>query len=168
MVEAIVVISVFILFFVGMVYFESLYHEQLRALQLARAAAVAYAMDACPDNTDPLRTVEKDLHGASGSGSPQPTTSATVPVSANRPVGQGGDALGGAMQKSGFAGDKVTHVTVQGKAAGTTQGPGALSQRWGFRQNVVSNSYMSCGDPQRDGDPGGLWYLVTRSFPVSP
>ena len=59
MVEAIVVISVFILFFVGMVYFESLYHEQLRALQLARAAAVAYAMDACPDNTDPLRTVRR-------------------------------------------------------------------------------------------------------------
>ncbi len=168
MVEAIVVICTFTLFFVAMVYFESLYHEQLRVQQLARAAAVAYAMNACADGTDPLGAVQADLRSATGTGARQPSTAATVPVTSNQPIGQGGDPLGGAMQQGGFAGDKVTNITVSGKASGTTQGPGALSARWGFRQNVVSNSYMSCGDPQKDGDPGGLWSFVSNSFPLSP
>jgi len=73
MVEAICVISVFILFFLGMVYFESLYRKSLRVYQLARAAAVADAMGGCL-NPDPLAAIQQDLQGSSGTNS-QPTSS---------------------------------------------------------------------------------------------
>jgi len=168
MVEAIVVISIFILFFLGMVYFESLYHEQLRVQQLARAGAFAYAMKACPDGEDATLAVQADLHNASGGSSPQ-TGNANVPVQSKKQVGnQGSDPLGGAMKMGGFALDKITDVKITGKAAGTTQSGGLFSPRWGFRRDVVSDSYLSCGDPQKDGNAGGLFSLVKSAFPMSP
>jgi hypothetical protein len=165
MVEAVCVISVFILFFVGMVYFESLYHEQLHVQQLARAGAVAYAMDACND-TNSLQTVQQDLGTANGqNGTPVTGTPATVSVAKpNKPIGnQGSDPLGSALGSKGFFGDKVTDITINGKAAGTSKN-GPFAERTGFRSDVASNSYMSCGDKQEAGGAGAFIDMVKGVF----
>ena len=57
-------------------------------------------------------------------------------------------------------------LSVSGKAAGTTQN-GLFSPRWGFRSNVISNSYMSCGDKQEKGSADAAWKFVKDSFPFS-
>ncbi len=161
MIEAVFVISIFILFFVGMLYFESLYHTKIRVQGLARAAAVAYAMDACKD-ANPLQTVQQDLHASTGHGdSPPPSSTATVPVGTpNKPVGNnGGDPLGSAMKSQGLAGDPTTDIGVNGTASGTTGKPGS-----GFHASVSSDSYLSCGDAQGDGSAGSAWSFVKNSI----
>jgi hypothetical protein len=167
MVEAIVVVAVFILFFVGMMYFENLYHQRIRVQQLARAGAVAYAMDACADGTDALAILRKDLGslkggggGPPGGGGPATTPAATVPLpTPSKPVGQGGDPLGSAMGSRGFALDKVTQMTLMGEAGAGTQGAKPT-----FRATVSSSSYATCGDKQEKGNAGAVWDFVKGAF----
>jgi hypothetical protein len=168
MVEAIFVISVFILFFLGMVYFYSLYHEHLRVQQLARAGAVAYAMDACQDS-NPLQAIEQDLGASNGQRNTtnNPATAGAV-GQPNPPIGDkgGADPVAGSMQSSGFVGVQIAGITMNGKAAGTTT-YGLLSPRVGFRSDVISTSYIVCGDPQKDGDAAGAWDYVKDLFSMS-
>ena len=59
MVESIVVIPVFILFFVGMMYFRKLYQNQLYVMRLARTAAVSYGMNGC--NGSPTAAIDEEI-----------------------------------------------------------------------------------------------------------
>jgi hypothetical protein len=164
MVEAICVISVFALFFLGMVYFESMYHTKIRVQQLARAGAVAYAMDACKDG-DPLKTVSQDLQGAQNNGSSNQQGSATANVPPpNPPVGnQGGDPVGNAMGDQGFALDPIGGISVQG-TAGATTGSTPGSQSRSFKSTVKSDSYVSCGDEQKAGTADAVFHFVGGLF----
>src|SRR5687768_8991176 len=60
-VEAIAVVSFFIIAFLGIVYFRDLYLEKLRVQRMARAAAMMYAMGACA--SDPNAAIAADLPG---------------------------------------------------------------------------------------------------------
>ena len=160
MVEAVIVIGVFLVFFSGMMYFESLYHQRLHVQQLARAAAVAYSMNACPDGNDPLQLLKPDLDGATGgSGTPSNSASpsATVPLQQNKPVGKGGDPLGNAMSSKGFALDKITDLSLNRPLRTGTRA-------FNWQAKPTSDSFMSCGDKQEKGDPGGVWDFIKSSF----
>jgi hypothetical protein len=161
MIEAVIVISVFVLFFSGMVYFESLYHQRMHVQQLARAAAVAYAMNACPDGNDPLGLLRPDLDGATGgSGTPSSAAAptATVPLSqGSKPIGSGGDPLGNAMSSKGFALDKITDTSLNRPLT-----VGTRTYNW--QAKPTSHSFMSCGDKQEKGDAGGVWDYIKNSF----
>ena len=61
MVESLVVISIMILFFLGMVYFSALYQQKLRVMALARAATVAYGMNGCTGNE--LGYIQNEMGG---------------------------------------------------------------------------------------------------------
>jgi Flp pilus assembly protein TadG len=88
MVEAVVVISVFILFFLGMVYFRSMYQQKLRMMRLARAAAVGYALNGC--NGSPTQNITQDLGNGSdnSSGTSQGGANVSGAPGANPSVGQ--------------------------------------------------------------------------------
>jgi hypothetical protein len=164
MVEAIFMISVFILFFLGMVYFRSMYEQKLRVSQLARSAAVGYALGGCKDS-NPLSLVSKDLGSASnngsnanGQGNSSQNQSANVGTSGN-----GGDPLSGSMSDTGVAGDKIAQIAISGPAAGTTKSS-PWAQSIGFRAKVGTSSFMSCGEERQDGSVGGAFKYVGSMF----
>ena len=160
MVESIIVISVFILFFVGMVYFKSLYTQKLRVQRLARAAAVAHAMGACEGNA--LDRIKNDMQqSATGTGSGKQAGDAkiTTPTAGDK----AGAPLGKALDNQGVVGDPIAGVFIQGNAAGNSR-QNAWSAPKGFAAKVGSNAYMSCGDDQHDGNPAGFLDFVKGEF----
>ncbi len=166
MVEAICVISIFILVFLGMVYFQSMYHSQLRAQQLGRAASIAYAMDACGDPSS-LQSVQQDLGNAKDNGSssnPQPNQGAGSSVNSSQPVGNnGGDPLSGALSQGGFSGDPIADIRLIGWGAGTTKN-GLFGSRFGFKSTVSSTSHVSCGDKQQKGNAGDVFSFAKNAI----
>jgi len=165
LVEALVVISVFILFFMGEVYFRSLYENKLHVQRLARAAAVAYAMDACQDN-DPLASVRPDFgSNVQTTGTPSTTQgSASINAQPTGNVGSGGNSVGNAMRKSGFAGDTIANISLQAKA-GATARDGFKKKGWST--TVTTTSSMSCGDKQEKGDVKGAIDYIKGEFQTS-
>jgi Flp pilus assembly protein TadG len=164
MVEAVFVLPIFICFFLGMLYFESLYHTKLRVMQLARAGAVSYAMDACTD-TDPLQTIKKDLAGAKdgdANGNPsskQQTEQGSIDTTNNAKVGNDGNKpVGQALQDQGFVGDPTSQINVTGVSQ-------ASMPRTALDMSIASSSYMSCSDKQKAGDFKGMVDLITHAFP---
>jgi hypothetical protein len=168
MVEAICVISIFILFFLGMVYFRSLYQQKLRISRLARTAAVGYALNGCQG--DPLAMVSSDLGSASnGGGSGQQAGSAAGPSSApgsNPSVGQNtGNPVGSALSSQGMVGDPIAVINMQAPAGATTQ-PTPWAAKVGFSATLTQNSYMSCGDVPQAGTAAGAWSYASQLFSV--
>jgi hypothetical protein len=166
MVEAICVISIFILFFIGMAYFRSMYQQKLRVTRLARAAAVGYALNGCQG--DPLALVNQDLGSASNTGASGSTPgTATGPSGApgsNPSVGQNtGNPVGSALAAQGMTGDPIAVIAVQGPAGASTQ-PSPLAQKVGFSATVTTDSYMSCGDVAQPGTAAGAWNYASQLF----
>ncbi len=156
MVEAVVVISVFVTFFLGMVYFRSLYEQKLRVQQLGRAGVVAFAMKGCPSGGDPMASIKADLGAVqdnsgspSGGSSGDPSKKVQVPSTS---VGQNskGDPVAGAVGKSGFAGDPISVFNLQAPASGTSKSSPITSV--GFNSTVHTTAAMSCGDKQEAGN----------------
>ncbi len=158
MIEAVVVISIFILFFLGMTYFRSMYQNKLHVQRLARAAAVAYALDACQG--DPLGAIKADLGTATdnGSGQQQGGANTSGMTSQSTPVGNG-DPSAKALGDEGVVGDPIAGINVQAPASGTSK-PSPWASEIGFRATVSSNAYMSCGEKQEDGDVGGAFKYI--------
>ena len=164
MVESIFVISVFILFFIGMVYFRSMYEQKLRVMRLARAAAVGYALGGC--NGNPLQSVTADLGSASDNGSQNQLNPGgpTADAGADPTIGQnGGNPVGSALAAQGMVGDPITVINMQAPAAGTAQASPATTSM-GFKANVSTLSYMSCGEAHQKGDLAGAWTYAKGLF----
>jgi hypothetical protein len=168
MVEAICVISIFILFFLGMVYFRSMYQQKLRVSRLARAAAVGFALNGCKG--DPLALVNQDLGSATNTGtSGAAAGTATGPAgapSSNPSVGQNaGNPVGSALGDQGMTGDPIAVINMQAPAGATTQ-PAPWAAKVGFSATVTNNSYMSCGDVAQPGTAAGAWNYASSLFSV--
>jgi hypothetical protein len=155
MVEALCVISVFIMFFLGMVYFSSLYHGKLRVQDLSRAAAVAYAMNACQPSNNPTAAIQQDLNGTTSNPPPQgngpPPNAGAGSSNSSVTTNKGSKSVSTLLGNKGFAGFQVDALNVGQQVAATTQG-GLFSPRTGFQGNVASNSFVACGDKQGKGD----------------
>jgi hypothetical protein len=161
MVEAVCVISVFVIFFIGIAYFRMLYQERLMVQRLARAAAVAYAMNACPDG-QALSAIQPDLGRASDneSGStPDQTSSAMQPNAQVGNSSSAGDPVGSAL-------DKIAGISLQAMASNDMKKHAAAvpGQREWFSHTVYSNSFMTCGDVQKSGDIAGALSYVQHAF----
>jgi hypothetical protein len=161
MLEAIIVISVFILFFVGMIYFRKLYQEQLTIMRLSRAAAVGYAMNGC--NGTPTENISKDLLGTSivvdATGDPSGSTHVGSTGGTNPKVGKkGGNPVGGALGGTGLDGDKIASDTLS-----TTASAGSPESAL-FKATVRSTSFMTCGEPHKAGDASDMLTYVKDLF----
>jgi hypothetical protein len=166
MVEAIVVISVFILFFMGMAYFRGVYQQKLRVTRLARAAAVGYALNGCTG--DPLALVTPDLAGASNGGqSGKGSGTATGPSGASGSdpsVGQNaGNPVGSALGDQGMTGDPIAVLNMTAPSSGMNT-PTPLAVSLGFKASVTANSYMSCGEVPQPGTAAGAWNYAEKLF----
>ena len=170
MVEAVCVIPVFVLFFLGMTYFRQTYQEKLRLMRLARAAASAYALNGCEG--DPIASIRQDLGDASDTGrSGQTRGSQAGPIgtagSSGDPSVSGnqssGNPVSSALGSSGMIGDPIAAVSLEGSATVATQSS-AWAQRAGFHSTLSTSSYVSCGDVPKSGTAAGAWSYAEELF----
>lgn len=149
MVEAIVVIPVFIALFVGMMYFRQLYKHQLVVMRLARAAAVTYAMTGC--NGSPTEAIDQDIVASGAAVADVGITPGSTHVGSsgttNPTVGSGGTPVGSALSDKGMDKDGVASVSLSARASA-----GSPLYSLVFRSTVTSSAYMSCGEVPMRGD----------------
>jgi Flp pilus assembly protein TadG len=162
MIEAIFVISVFILFFLGMVYFRSMYQQKLRMTRLARAAAVGYALDGC-SGSNPLAQVQADLGNATNTGQAGAQQGSGGGISSGNPQVGSGNPVQGAQSSKGTFGDPITEMQMSGPAAGTTQSS-PVAPKIGFKATVATTSFMSCGQAPEAGSVSGALQYVKGLF----
>jgi hypothetical protein len=148
MVESLVVISIMVLFFMGMVFFHSLYGQKLRALTLARSAAVAHAMNACAD--EPTSYIQGQLGGAASTSVPLPGASfdpkavsaPDVGLSHNSPVANW-------LATLNFTTEVTTEVDVTTHAGAQAQ---ENMKVFGFQASPSTASFALCGDRESQGN----------------
>jgi hypothetical protein len=162
MIESIVCISVFILFFLGMVYFRSMYQQKLRMTRLGRAAAVGYALSGC-SGSNPLAQVSADLGNATNAGQPGAQQGTGGGISSGNPSVGSGAPLSGAESSKGTIGDPIALIKMSGPASGTTQSS-AIGPKLGFSATVGTSSYMSCGQAPEAGSVSGALQFVKGLF----
>ena len=159
MVEAVIVITFFVIAFVGLTYFRVLYTEKLRTQRIARAAALGHAMGACRGDPDAASAPEVGRRAVST------RTLEGVPFDVvPRGTGGGGDILGRARDKNQTAGaDSVAEVSITGGAAASTQ-PGPAAADTGFSAKVATSSYVVCGDATPEDRYEGMVDAVLSAF----
>ncbi len=163
-VEAIVVISVFILIFVGMIFFYELYRHKLTVTRLARAAAVGFGMNGC--NGSATATIAEDIpidHVIIGPETGKPISGgggASSITGASPPVGKGGGNPIGSAAGSKKLGQDVTQ---QVRIDSPEFSAGSVATRV-FKASTTSTSYMTCGEPHMAGDPGDVWDDIKDIF----
>jgi len=167
-VEALIVISVFVLFFMAMVYFRDFYRKQIHVGRLARASAIAYSMGAC-EAKDPTAWVSRDLeagtnHTANRTQAQSPKTCRdTSPECQARQtrqqstqVGSGEDEQDGQSIVSALpgAGNDDSMLNPIGHLGLSTEARSGNRPGKGFRGRASSTSYVSCGDKIASEDVG--------------
>lgn len=165
MLEAVLVFSIFILVLIGMVYFRALYVKKLGAQRMARAAVIAHSMAGCKEN--PVRTwLSRDGNGYRIVGSPPsrtniPNQRATAPASADaepeslapRLLGSLGKASNTTSDGKGIL-NPITDARVNGDVEVAPRA--GVLDKGGFRGEVGSQSFLSCGDEVKQGDYGAI------------
>lgn len=140
-VEALVVISVFILFLMGTIFFRELYVKKLTTMRVARAGAMAHAMAACkPD----IRAVLRDDLSESFTVK-QRASADVVPTERARAQHSLADKILGGTGDRGTLLNEVNEVSLSSSASATSK-PTLFGPELGFRGDVASSSYVSCSD----------------------
>ena len=163
MVEAVIVVSVFILFFLGLSFFRRMNEQKFKVAQLSRTAAVAYALSGCPKGGDALAQIKPDLGSATDNQSGQSTGSSTGigggssdPTLPGSNKGSSQSPVGSLMGNQGVAGDPIAGISLKaGAQAGTNDGTAFSGNKVFLHTTVHADSYMSCGEQRQDGDKNG-------------
>jgi hypothetical protein len=172
MVEALIVISLLILGFMGLVFFRSYYTKTLIATRLARGSIIVYSMTGCTENTnEPAQWIGfKDLpnltaarpNGASqpaagtGGNNPPATASGTGGSVLSRIPGLNGDGTGML--------NPMTVSDLSGRVQVTTSNGTFSPKRTVFDQQVHARSFVSCGDPIRNGEWSDVLQYISGIF----
>ena len=149
-VESIIVVVFFTLCFLGVVYFREVYIAKMQMQRLARSSAMAHAMNAC--SGDIKAGLENDL----AKNAPSPPTNDDHPGDQtldpkSKPGTKEHDSLDSFDQsKAGTPFDRVTVITLKTSANATTK-RSTTGKEEGFRADVASQSFVTCGDPVRNG-----------------
>lgn len=166
-VEALIVISFFILIFIGIVYFRTFYLTQIKVMRLARASSIAYTMGACTAN-DPAAWASSDIKGSTQSTgqtkSTQPTSQSTA-ASSNSPEAQAiMSELPGAGNDNGMVNPIGNVGLSEVVRAGTKTTFGGRD--W-FQSTPRATSYVTCGDKVRNGSFDEVLSYVKDHFPAA-
>ncbi len=169
LVEALIVSSLLILGFMGLVFFRAYYTKTLLATRLARGSSLVYSMTGCEDSNHPRTWIgNKDLANltaAAPNGGSQPAQSGTNnPATASEEGGSVLSNLPGLTQDGGGIMNPITMSDLSGRVR-LRSSSGTLSpQRTVFDQEVRARSFVSCGDPIRDGDFGDVIKYIRGIF----
>ena len=164
MIEALVVISFFVLCFLGVGYFRQLYVQKLHVQRLARASALAHAMSACA--SDPQGPIARDTGARRFASDTAPGLpfDALPDVPAVPGSEKGAAGLQAIRDKHGDTGlDEVTEVTLAGDARMTSR-PAPDGPELGFRGVVSSTSHVVCADPVHEDRYEGMAQRIADLF----
>lgn len=150
-VEAIVVVSVFVICFMGVIYFRTLFVEKLRVQRVARAAALSHAMAACKG----APTGTPELKGAV----PRAGGNAKVSDSLRGTTARADSILDVFGQSNPL--NPTTEVGLMTNVSTSTTDDGRTS---GFSATVASTSYVSCADEVTNEQFGAIVDKVTSSL----
>jgi hypothetical protein len=159
MVEALIVISLLILGFMGVAFFREFYVKTLVASRLARGSVLVYSMSGCETSNEPAQWVGRpDLANLTAArpdtverpaSDPKKTEGSTTTTGKSREVmdripGLSGDGKGvmNPMATSDLNG-RIRARTSEGLLA---------PERTIFDAEVRARSFVSCGDPVRNGE----------------
>jgi hypothetical protein len=131
MTEAVVAIPFFIIMFAATVFIGDFYKQKLRTLREARQKAWVHASANCSSNEAETNTSDMS----------------NVPPEGENP-GQG--APGSDVLSKGY---DEAHAKVEGEAT-------ASNILGGITKTVKSESYVTCNEEPRDGDPLGVFRYV--------
>jgi hypothetical protein len=166
-VEALIVVSVFTILFLGVLFFRDLYMQQMRTQRLARAGALHNAMGACEESM--LHDLEEELRGLPTDRQVDEEPEEEDPADAipdSDTNSRGKEVYGAVAAADGVRGPplmRITTLKATGEASVTTRsGPDAPEQ--GFRGKVGSGSYVACGDAVNNKQYGGLASYVAGIF----
>jgi hypothetical protein len=170
MVEALIVISLLILGFMGVAFFREFYVKTLVASRLARGSALVYSMSGCESNNAPAQWIGRpDLANLVAAGPNSTQTPASDPNSgANASsTGKSGQVMSRVPGLSGDGGGIMNPTTtsdVSGRVRARTS-DGLLSpKRTIFDAEVRARSFVSCGDPVRNGEFSDVIKYITGIF----
>jgi hypothetical protein len=153
-VEAVIVISFMVVALTGLMFFKEYYGKQLRAMRLARAAAIVYSMGACKEDANdpnkPVAWTDKDKAKLNATTAPkdvdQDPGMSNAMQQSGASYGQQSAQQGGAMD-SGNMLNKMVMTVFSGEAKIQEQrSPLAGGTKDIFKGTVQSKSYVSCGD----------------------
>lgn len=155
LVEAIIVVAVFIITFTGLVYFHDLYITKLKTSRLSRVATLHHAIDGCKGN------VRAELALVGGNSS-LPGGFLGNDVSYGQPVGSSlssvaQSAVGGQAGVSSSLGAKIVHITNDGHASG--RGGGMF-----YASPTNTTSWVGCSDPVDEEQFGDIIPRVTSAI----
>jgi hypothetical protein len=156
-VEAVIIITSFVLFLMGMMFFRRVYQNKLLAMRAARGATLAHAMGGCKAN-EPQAWLQRDKPAGAGTQrgenkNSQPTTASPPDDEKARQVY---DSLPQTGQNGGFL-NPIDNVTL-------SKSVNVLSKNKGFNANVGSISHASCNDEVRNGDFDEVVGKITSVF----
>lgn len=170
MVEALIVISLLILGFMGIAFFREFYTKTLVASRLARGSILVYSMTGCGNNNEPAQWIGRpDLANLS----------AARPDSASQPAaGSGTDARATADEEAGSVLSRVpglngdgsgilnpmTNSDLTGRTRARTSTGALAPERTIFDAQVRARSFVSCGDPIRNGRFGDVIGYISGIF----
>jgi hypothetical protein len=160
-VEAIIIISFFVLAFLALVFFRDLYLKKLLLGRVARASAIAYSMGGCTDN-DPAGWAKADLGNGNNAGTG--LANQQQPTRDPRPVTGSQEAQNIVSRLPGTGSDNsmlnpIGSVNLGGKVTTQSKAGGAA-----FKSDVTWSSHVTCGDKVRDGDFKEIVGVVTSQF----
>jgi hypothetical protein len=149
LVEAVAVIPVFILFFVGMIYVHKIYAKKMDAQRLARSETMAYALGGCQgDYATVVHTNDGQQQNAPPSPLPDPNSI--------HPQGQQAQNMD---QHASYGIASLRHTS--SKVQGTVDMGNDLQSA---KKTMSSSSVAMCGDKPVDGNLKGLINYAIHLF----
>lgn len=172
LVEALIVISFLIMGFMGLIFFRAYYTKTLAATRLARGSILVYSMTGCGDSNHPRVWIGTSdlasLNAAAPGGGSEPAQS-------GRPAATATDEGGSVMSRiPGLSGDgsgimnPITVSDLTGHVRVFTSGGLLGRDRTAFENGVRARSFVSCGDPIRDGDFSDVLSYISGIFRSEP
>jgi hypothetical protein len=159
MVEALIVISLLILGFVGLAFFREYYVKSLVASRLARGSILVYSMTGCGNDNVPAQWIGRpdlaNLTAATPETASQPAADTQQTDARATASGKGGEVM---SRIPGLNGDgsgvmnPMTNSDLTGRIRARTSTGGLSTQRTVFENQVRARSFVSCGDPIRNGE----------------
>jgi hypothetical protein len=156
-VEAVIIITSFVLFLMGMMFFRRVYANKLLAMRAARGAPLAHAMGGCKTN-EPQAWLQRDKPAGAGTqrGENKSSQQTTASPPDDAKAKQVFDSLPQAGQDGSFL-NPIDNVTLSKSVS-------VLSKNKGFKGDVASISHASCNDEVRNGDFDEVVDKITSVF----
>lgn len=170
MVEALIVISLLILGFLGLAFFREYYLKTLVATRLARGSILVYSMTGCGDNNVPAQWIGRpdlaNLTAATPDTASQPAADPSATDARATASDTGGSVLSripGLNSDGSGVLNPMTNSDLTGRIRARTS-TGISPQRTIFENQVRARSFVSCGDPVRNGEWGDVLSYIQGIF----